>query len=45
MEYDLREIKSLIEQCKKYDTVLQYDFEKVIEREKILVSKIPETRE
>ncbi len=44
MEYDLRQIKDLIQQHKKYDEVLQYDFGKIVEREKILVGKSPETR-
>ncbi len=44
-EYDLREIKILIEQDKKYDKRLQLEFQKALQREKALVGKTPETRE
>ncbi len=45
LEYDLREIRTLIEQKKKYDHVLQSEFKKAIQREKALIAKNPETRE
>jgi hypothetical protein len=45
LEYDLREIKTLIEQSKKYDKRLQLEFQKALHREKILVGKTPETKE
>lgn len=45
LEYDLREIRSLIEQKKKYDQPLQLEFKKALQREKSLVAKNPETRE
>lgn len=44
LEYDLMEIKSAIEQKGKYDTSLQNDFKRAVQREKTLVSKTPETR-
>ncbi len=45
LEYDLMEIKSLVEQKKKYDSALQSEFKKSLQREKALVGKTPETRE
>ena len=45
LEYDLMEIKSSIEQKQKYDQGLQSEFKKVIQREKVLVAKNPESRE
>jgi len=45
LEYDLMEIKSLIEQKQKYDSVLQTELKKAIQREKLLVGKTPETSE
>jgi hypothetical protein len=45
LEYDLMQIKALIEQKQKYDQALQTDFRKALEREKTLVIKSPETRE
>lgn len=45
LEYELAEIKSLIEQKQRYDAVLQSEFRKTIQREKALVGKPPETRE
>ncbi len=45
LEHDLRKIKLSIDQNKKYDAALQCEFERVIERERILVSKSPETLE
>lgn len=45
LEYDLREIRSLIEQKKKYDQALQLEFRKATQREKSLIAQNPETRE
>jgi len=45
LEFDLMEIKSLVEQKQKYDTGLQAEFKKVLQRERTLVGKTPETRE
>lgn len=45
LEYDLREIRSLIEQKRKYDHTLQAEFRKAMQREKTLIAKNPETRE
>lgn len=45
LEYDLREIQSLIEQKRKYDQPLQLEFKKALQREKALIAKSPETRE
>jgi len=45
LEYDLMEIKSLIEQKGKYEKSLQGEFRKAMQREKSLVSQSPETRE
>ncbi|UWU72439.1 hypothetical protein [Bradyrhizobium sp. NC92] len=45
LEYDLMEIKSSIEQKQKYDQIHQSELKKAIQREKILISKNPETRE
>ncbi len=44
-EYDLVEIKDLIQQRGKYDSSMQADFRKAQQREKALVGKTPETRE
>jgi len=45
LEYDLMEIKALVEQKGKYDAGLQSEFKKSMQREKTLVGKTPETRE
>jgi hypothetical protein len=45
LEYDLREIRSMIEQKKKYDQSLQGEFKKALQREKTLVAQNPETTE
>lgn len=45
LEFDLREIKTNIELKKKYDSTLQAEFKKALQREKALVAKAPETRE
>jgi hypothetical protein len=45
LEYDLREIRSLVEQKNKYDQSLQADFRKALQREKALVAQNPETTE
>ncbi len=45
LEYDLREIKTNIEQTKKYDKALQGELKKALQREKTLVGKTPETHE
>jgi hypothetical protein len=44
-EYDLREIRALVEQKKKYDHALQIEFKKALQREKALIARNPETRE
>ena len=44
LEYDLLEIKLLIEQKRKFDSALQTEFERALQREKVLVGKNPETR-
>jgi hypothetical protein len=43
LEYDLMEIKAMIEQKGKYDSALQSDFKRALQREKMLVGKNPET--
>lgn len=43
LEYDLLEIKTLIEQKGKYDASMQNDFRRALQREKVLVGKNPET--
>lgn len=43
LEYDLMEIKAMIEQKGKYDSALQSDFRRALQREKTLVGKNPET--
>lgn len=45
LEYDLLEIKAAVEQKGRYDPTLQADLRKAIQRERALVSKIPEPRE
>jgi len=45
LEYDLMEIKSSIEQKRKYDAALQSELKKVIQREKVLIAKNPESLE
>jgi hypothetical protein len=45
LEYDLRELKTNIEQKGKYDSVLQTEFRKAVQREKALIGKSPEARE
>ncbi len=40
LEYDLMEIKSLVEQKKKYDSALQSEFKKSLQREKALASPL-----
>jgi len=45
LEYDLREIKDLVEQKQKYDGPLQAEFKKALQREKQLVGKNPESHE
>jgi hypothetical protein len=45
LEYDLMEIRTLVEQKGRYDQVLQSEFKKAMQREKALVAKTPETRE
>lgn len=42
LEYDLLEIKSLIETRKKYDAKLQLEVTRAIARERVLVGKTPE---
>ncbi len=45
LDYDLMEIKSLIEQKRKYDASLQGDFKRALAKERVLVGKNPESRE
>jgi hypothetical protein len=45
LEVDLLEIKSLIEQKRKYDDFLQTNFHKSLQKKKALVNKTPESRE
>lgn len=45
LEFDLMEIKSLVEQKRHYDAPLQSEFKKAMQREKALVGRTPETRE
>ena len=45
LEFDLMEIRSLIEQKQRYDAALQSEFKKALQRERTLVGKTPETRE
>lgn len=45
LEFDLMEIRALIEQKQKYDAVLQAEFKKALQREKALAGTTPETRE
>lgn len=45
LEFDLMEIKTLVEQKQKFDSTLQSDLKKAIQREKALVGKTPETCE
>lgn len=45
LEFDLREIRSMVEQKRKYDSALQKEFAKALQRERILVGKTPESRE
>lgn len=45
LEYDLMEIKTLVEQKQKYDNAMQAELKKALQREKVLVGKTPETFE
>jgi hypothetical protein len=45
LEYDLMEIKTLVEQRGKYDPTLQAELKKALQREKVLVAKNLETRD
>ncbi len=45
LEYDLMELKILIEQKGRYDQAMQTEFKKALQREKTLVVKNPESRE
>jgi hypothetical protein len=45
LDFDLMEMKCLIEQRQKYDSGLQAEFKRILQREKTLVGKTPETRE
>jgi hypothetical protein len=45
LEYDLFEIKSAVEQKRKYDGALQAELKKAIQRERALVSRHPESKE
>jgi hypothetical protein len=43
--FDLREIKTLVEQYKRFDEKMQSDFQKALQREKTLIGKCTEVRE
>jgi len=45
LDFDLMELKSLIEQRQKYDAGMQKELTKAIQRERQLVGKTPETCE
>jgi hypothetical protein len=45
LDFDLSEIKRLIEERGKYDQAMQAELRKVVQREKLLVDKNPERRE
>lgn len=45
LEFDLKEIRTLIEQKRKYDVGLQAEFKRALQRERALAGKTPETRE
>lgn len=45
LEYDLMEIRVMIEQKRSYDSAAKADLRKAIQREKTLVSRSPELRE
>jgi hypothetical protein len=45
LDFDLMEIKTAIEQKRRYDAVLQAEFKRAQQRERVLVSKNPESRE
>jgi hypothetical protein len=45
LEYDLMELKTNIEQKGKYDIALQNELRKVLQREKTLIAKTPESKE
>ena len=45
LEYDLMEIKSSVEQKQKYDSSMQTELKKALQREKSLVARNPESRE
>jgi hypothetical protein len=45
LEFELRELKTLIEQKRKYDSSIQVEFSKVRRTLKGVVAKPPETRE
>lgn len=45
LEYDLRELKTLVEQKQQYDTSMQTELKKILQREKALVAKTPESKE
>ena len=45
LEYDLMEIRTSVEQKKKFDAALQADLKKAIQRERALISKVPEPTE
>jgi hypothetical protein len=45
LDFDLMDIKAMVEQRGKYDSSLQSDFRRALQRERILVGKTPEARE
>ena len=45
LDFDLMDIKRSIEGKRKFDTTLQTEFNKAIQREKQLIAKNPENRE
>jgi hypothetical protein len=45
LQFDLMELRTSIEQRRKYDPTLQAEFRKALQREKALVSRTPEATE
>ena len=45
LEYDLMELRTSVSQKRKYDTTLQAQFQKVQQRERVLIGKTPDPRE
>lgn len=45
LEYDLMELKTAVEHKRRYDAALQADFRKIVQRERALINKNPDSRE